>query len=200
MGVSIQHSFEIPNLTKVRNPRTILQSWKEIASELDRGVRTVQRWEQSLGLPIHRLGKGARCPVFAFQDELHLWFRNKARLSTVRSGGIDEEREPRAPGRSVAIPGQNTSAVRRRAFSKSGALSELEPKSQARILQSISDLFAREGSRHKPHQCKECKSPMRFFEGCFSLYGTDIKWSIPIPYCPDCDQQMLKLLQPSTIH
>lgn len=200
MGVSIQHSFEIPNLTKVRNPRTILQSWKEIASELDRGLRTVQRWEQSLGLPVHRLGKGARCPVFAFQDELHLWFRNKARLSTVSSGGIDQEREPSAPGHLAASATvQNTSSARRGAFSKS-EVSHLDPKSQARILQSISDLFARERSRHKPHQCKECKSPMRFLKGCFSLYGTDMKWSIPIPYCPDCDQQMLKLLQPSTIH
>jgi hypothetical protein len=55
-----------------------LQSWKEIASELNRGIRTVQRWERTLGLPVRRVGKGPRCPVIAFRDELHQWLRTKA--------------------------------------------------------------------------------------------------------------------------
>jgi hypothetical protein len=53
-----------------------LQSWKEIASALNRGVRTVQRWERELGLPVRRVGKGSRAPVFAFKDELHRWLAN----------------------------------------------------------------------------------------------------------------------------
>ena len=32
-----------------------LDSWKEIASFLRRGIRTVQRWEREEGLPVHRL-------------------------------------------------------------------------------------------------------------------------------------------------
>jgi hypothetical protein len=56
--------------------RATLQSWKDIASELNRGIRTVQRWERTLGLPVRRFGKGPRCPVFAFKDELHSWLRN----------------------------------------------------------------------------------------------------------------------------
>ena len=32
-----------------------LDSWKEIAAYLGRGVRTVQRWEREEGLPVHRL-------------------------------------------------------------------------------------------------------------------------------------------------
>src|SRR5436305_12165237 len=51
-----------------------LQGWKEIAGELDRSVRTVQRWEQKLGLPVHKLGDTNGSPVFAFKDELHSWF------------------------------------------------------------------------------------------------------------------------------
>src|SRR5262252_10648820 len=31
-----------------------LDSWKEIASYLRRGVRTVKRWEKEEGLPVHR--------------------------------------------------------------------------------------------------------------------------------------------------
>jgi len=53
--------------------RVILNSWKEIASYLGRGVRTVQRWEQELQLPVHRLGKGKRSPVFALVSELKFW-------------------------------------------------------------------------------------------------------------------------------
>jgi len=40
---------------------------------LDRGVRTVQRWERELGLPVHRIGRGPRSPVHAFPEELQAW-------------------------------------------------------------------------------------------------------------------------------
>ena len=35
--------------------RPDLQGWKEIATHLNKSVRAVQRWEQELGLPVHRL-------------------------------------------------------------------------------------------------------------------------------------------------
>jgi len=41
----------------------ILNSWKEIATYLDRGVRTLQRWERDEHLPIRRVGAGERAPV-----------------------------------------------------------------------------------------------------------------------------------------
>lgn len=50
-----------------------LNSWKEIASYLDRGVRTVQRWERELQLPVHRIGKGKRSPVYSTSTELNFW-------------------------------------------------------------------------------------------------------------------------------
>jgi len=43
-----------------------LQSWKEIAAYLKRGVRTAQRWERCAGLPVRRPRAGDRSPVFAF--------------------------------------------------------------------------------------------------------------------------------------
>lgn len=54
------------------NPQT-LNSWKEIASFLDRGVRTVQRWERDLQLPVHLIGAGKRSPVYASVRELKFW-------------------------------------------------------------------------------------------------------------------------------
>lgn len=51
----------------------LLNSWKEIAAYLGRGVRTVQRWEQDLHLPVHRIGKGKRSPVYSTVRELNFW-------------------------------------------------------------------------------------------------------------------------------
>lgn len=67
----------------VKSSAAVLNSWKEIASFLNRGVRTVQRWERELQLPVHRIGKGNRSPVFAFSAEIKLWLHsNKDRVST----------------------------------------------------------------------------------------------------------------------
>lgn len=52
--------------------RKILSTWKEIAGYLDRGVRTVQRWEAEFTMPVHRTGED-RGSVFAFADELDTW-------------------------------------------------------------------------------------------------------------------------------
>jgi chromosome segregation ATPase len=49
-----------------------LSGWKEIASHLNQGIRTAQRWEH-LGLPVHRVGSGRRSPVIAFAEELDAW-------------------------------------------------------------------------------------------------------------------------------
>jgi hypothetical protein len=54
----------------------VLNSWKEIAGYLGRGVRTVQRWERHLGLPVHRPKGKNRSAVLAFPSELDNWLRN----------------------------------------------------------------------------------------------------------------------------
>ncbi len=51
----------------------ILGSWKEIAGYLGKGVRTVQRWERLLGLPVHRPDGAAHGVVLAFPAELDIW-------------------------------------------------------------------------------------------------------------------------------
>lgn len=59
--------------TEVLFQKPTLNSWKEIALYLERGVRTVQRWEQALGLPVYRIGKNDRGPVFAYRHEIDKW-------------------------------------------------------------------------------------------------------------------------------
>jgi CheY-like chemotaxis protein len=50
-----------------------LNSWKEIAQYLGRGVRTVQRWEAELGLPVRRPRGTSRSAVVAVTSELDQW-------------------------------------------------------------------------------------------------------------------------------
>jgi hypothetical protein len=58
---------------KPKSDRMILTSWKEIASHLGRGVRTVQRYEEKFGLPVRRVAGKDRTSVMAFSDELNEW-------------------------------------------------------------------------------------------------------------------------------
>ncbi len=54
----------------------VLNSWKEIASHLGRGVRTVQRWERDLGMPVRRPRAKSRSAVIAMTDEIDSWLRS----------------------------------------------------------------------------------------------------------------------------
>jgi serine/threonine protein kinase/Tol biopolymer transport system component len=56
-----------------------LDSWKEIASYLGRGVRTVQRWEREQQLPVHRLAHAKGDSVYADSAELDRWWRSRQR-------------------------------------------------------------------------------------------------------------------------
>lgn len=50
-----------------------LLTWKEVSSYLKHDVRTVQRWERSRGLPVHRLPGGSRRSIYALTSELDAW-------------------------------------------------------------------------------------------------------------------------------
>ncbi len=53
-----------------------LDSWKEIAAYLKRDERTVRRWEEREGLPIHRHQHKSRAAIFAYKSELDAWWNN----------------------------------------------------------------------------------------------------------------------------
>jgi len=54
---------------------TILTSWKEIAAYLGKGVRTVQRWELELALPVRR--PRANHTVIAVPKEIDEWIQSQ---------------------------------------------------------------------------------------------------------------------------
>ncbi len=69
-----------------------LESWKKIAAYLKRDVRTVQRWEQANGLPIHRQPRSQRALPYAYKSELDAW----------RTRGLPADPEP-VPRRRIYI-------------------------------------------------------------------------------------------------
>jgi tetratricopeptide (TPR) repeat protein len=50
-----------------------LDSWKAIAAYLNRSERTVRRWEEKEGLPVHRLHHDKRGSIYAYRTELDAW-------------------------------------------------------------------------------------------------------------------------------
>jgi serine/threonine-protein kinase len=55
-----------------------LDSWKQIANYLGRDVRTVIRWENERGLPIHRIPGKKGHGVFAQREEVDAWLHGRS--------------------------------------------------------------------------------------------------------------------------
>jgi hypothetical protein len=85
--------------TAPAGPEERLDSWKEIAAYLKRGVRTVQRWERSSGLPVHRLELDRQGAVFAYKPELDAWWESR-RQSGSAVEAVEEELASSQAGRS----------------------------------------------------------------------------------------------------
>lgn len=64
-----------PSPTGSRQPE--LESWKDIAAYLRTSVRTVQRWEEQNGLPVHRVMREKRAAIFAHPHELDAWLAQR---------------------------------------------------------------------------------------------------------------------------
>jgi Tol biopolymer transport system component len=75
-----------------RPPGDRLDSWKEIASYLDRDVTTVQRWEKREGMPVHRHLHDRIGSVYASREELDAWARSRR-----PQAGLEGERDGAVP-------------------------------------------------------------------------------------------------------
>jgi hypothetical protein len=111
----------------------ILNSWKEIAQYLGRGVRTVQRWERDLRLPVHRIGKGKRSPVYSTIAELKFW------ISTVEVVREPRPRMVEFPPRSAISPIEES----RRLLAAAHALAQSLAKATARQQEQAEILHTR---------------------------------------------------------
>jgi hypothetical protein len=173
-----------------------LQGWKEIAAELDRSVRTVQRWEQKLNLPVHKLGSGGGAPVFAFKDELHSWLRARAEdgKKTIFATS-SKDSQPALAGEPSVNGRRHASMVERRRNSHSRTTA-----SEPEIIKSLNAFFALKRANGNSHSCNHCHASSRLLVGHFWLYGTDRTWQVAVPFCPNCDSDLRAMLPSSSEH
>src|SRR5215469_5123036 len=84
---------EVP-LKEAEHP-TIISGWKSIANYLGKGVRTVQRYERELRLPVRRPAGKSTGSVIATKAELDAW---------VRASPIREVLRLPSPAEEIAAP------------------------------------------------------------------------------------------------
>lgn len=66
-----------------------LDSWKEISEYVTREIRTCQRWEKELGLPVYRINdESTRSKVFAYKKEIKQWFKEKSKKQRSEKGSL----------------------------------------------------------------------------------------------------------------
>jgi tetratricopeptide (TPR) repeat protein len=71
-----------------------LESWKEIAAYLRRSERTVRRWEDKEGLPVHRLAHDKRGSVYGYVSELDAWRESRRLLLDAEQPEAPTDAEP----------------------------------------------------------------------------------------------------------
>ncbi len=54
-----------------------LDSWKQIAAYLNKSERTVRRWHEVEGLPVHKHQHQQRGTVWAFAPEVDAWLEQR---------------------------------------------------------------------------------------------------------------------------
>ena len=62
----------------------VLSSWKDITKYLGKGVRTVQRWERQLGLPVRRPnGASQKSAVALYRGDVDAWVATRFSARTL---------------------------------------------------------------------------------------------------------------------
>ncbi len=72
---------------------TVLSSWKDIARYLGKGVRTVQRWERHLGLPVRRpTGASQKSAVVLHRGDVDAWLETRFSARSFPNDGRERNR------------------------------------------------------------------------------------------------------------
>ena len=98
---------DVPPSARPREDR--LDSWKEIATYLDRDVTTVQRWERREGMPVHRHLHDRISSVYAFRADLDAWARSRSVQAAQENDDAISAPAPAAP---ATGPAPSTSSAR----------------------------------------------------------------------------------------
>jgi hypothetical protein len=94
--------MSISETSTVVSQSTVLTSWKEIARYLGKGVRTAQRWEQHLGLPVRRpIGASQKSAVLLHREEVDVWLTTRFSARPIEGVETSKKYVPLSAARSV---------------------------------------------------------------------------------------------------
>src|SRR5262245_39571958 len=74
-----------------------LDSWKQIAAYLEKSERTVRRWHETEGLPVHKHQHQQRGSVWAYASEIDAWHQSRV----LNAPDLDPEPPPVESSREV---------------------------------------------------------------------------------------------------
>jgi predicted DNA-binding transcriptional regulator AlpA len=81
----------------VSEDSTVLSSWKDIARYLGKGVRTVQRWERNLGLPVRRpIGAAQKSAVVLYRGDVDAWLATRFSARALEKDGVQRNQSSRS--------------------------------------------------------------------------------------------------------
>jgi len=128
-----------------------LTSWNEIADYLGKGVRTVQRWERQLGLPIKRMDGSPKQAVLAWQQELDKWLHQRMVVREADVDGHDgNANSTDTPPAYATARAATMESVRQRALELAGHARRLSLKS-AELSLNAAELLRRSNKiKHHP--------------------------------------------------
>jgi hypothetical protein len=131
---------------------SVFTSWKEISEHLGKGVRTVQRWEAELGLPVHRTEGGSARTIFAIPEELDAWARSHPRVPAAAIVGSLE--------REIAVLRDGVSELREQIHCLRDRLNDME-RARFGMHASSSGGKARNTDQHLRDDLQESRRPLR---------------------------------------
>jgi hypothetical protein len=128
----------------VSEDSTVLSSWKDIARYLGKGVRTVQRWERHLGLPVRRPnGALQKSAVVLYRGDVDAWLATRFSARAIKKNEAQTTQSSRS-ARSTLREGIRTARELRTANQElteqiSHSIRMLTERCELLTLQSLQD-------------------------------------------------------------